>query len=280
MKLNPFLRYAGGKSRLVKTLKSYMPTDFDADTWLYIEPFLGSGALFLDLQPRNADVSDANAALINAWQQIRGSREALAARLMEFSNDEATYYKQRDCYNNDLLGLNLLNAEGQLMMAARFIYLNRTGFNGIYRVSKSMGYNVPYGHLKNPTVLNDELLKGIQSYIGSNWISFQSNDYLYALLVTRHYPEDKTFIYADPPYDSEDGKGHVNYTARGFSRDDQARLAELLSKGSKRTMVSNANTPFIRELYKDWRIVDIEVQRSVAANGDRPKAREVLIMNY
>ena len=278
--MNPFLRYAGGKSRLVKTLKSYMPKDFDADTWLYIEPFLGSGALFLDLQPRNADVGDANAALINTWQQIRGSREALAARLMEFSNDEETYYKERDCYNNDLRVLSVLKLEGKIMMAARFIYLNRTGFNGIYRVGKSTGYNVPYGHLKNPTVLNDELLKEIQSYIGSNRISLQSNNFTFTLLVTRHYPEDKTFIYADPPYDSEDGKGHVNYTARGFSRHDQAQLAELLSKGSKRTMISNANTPFIRELYKDWRIVDIEVRRSVAANGDRPKAREVLIMNY
>jgi len=278
--LNPFLRYAGGKSRLVNTLKSYMPKDFDVKTWLYIEPFLGSGALFLDLQPRNADVGDANAALINTWCQIRESREALAARLMEFSDDETSYYKARYCYNIDLPVLNLLNAEGQLMMAARFIYLNRTGFNGIYRVSKSTGYNVPYGHLKNPTVLNNELLKEIQSYIGSSPISFQPNDYFFTLSMIRHYPEDKTFIYADPPYDSEDDKGHVNYTTRGFSRDDQAQLAELLSKGSKRTMVSNANTPFIRELYKDWRIVDIEVRRSVAANGDRPKAREVLIMNY
>ena len=278
--MNPFLRYAGGKSRLVKTLKSYMPKDFDADTWLYMEPFLGSGALFLDLQPKNAYVGDANAALINAWCQIRESREALAARLMEFSDDETSYYKARYCYNIDLPVLSLLNSEGKITMAARFIYLNRTGFNGIYRISKSTGYNVPYGHLKNPTVLDDELLKGIQSYIGSNRISLQSNDFTFALLVTRHYPEDKTFIYADPPYDSEDGKGHVNYTYRGFSRHDQAELAKLLSKGSKRTMVSNANTPFIRELYKDWRIVDIEVRRSVAANGDRPKAREVLIMNY
>jgi len=257
-----------------------MPTDFDADTWLYIEPFLGSGALFLDLQPRNAYVGDANAALINTWCQIRESREALAARLMEFSNDEETYYKERDCYNNDLPALSILRSEGQLMMAARFIYLNRTGFNGIYRVSKSTGYNVPYGHLKNPTVLDDELLKGIQSYIGSNRISLWLSNFTYTLLVSDYHPEDKTFIYADPPYDSEDGKGHVNYTAKGFSRDDQAQLAELLSKGSKRTMVSNASTPFIRELYKDWRIVDIEVRRSVAANGDRPKAREVLIMNY
>jgi len=278
--LKPFLRYAGGKSRLVKTLKSYMPKDFDADTWLYIEPFLGSGALFLDLQPKNAYVGDANAALINTWQQIRGSREALAARLMEFSNDEASYYKERDCYNNDLPGLTSVDAEGQLVMAARFIYLNRTGFNGIYRVSKSTGYNVPYGHLKNPTVLNNELLKEIQSYIESNRISLRLCNFTFPLLVPHYYPEDKTFIYADPPYDSEDGKGHVNYTARGFSRDDQAQLAEILSKGSKRTMVSNANTPFIRELYKDWCIVDIEVRRSVAANGDRPKAREVLIMNY
>jgi len=279
--LKPFLRYAGGKSRLVKTLKSYMPKDFDADTWLYIEPFLGSGALFLDLQPKIAYVGDANAALINAWQQIRENREALATRLMEFSNDEETYYKERDCYNNDLRVLSVLKLEGKIMMAARFIYLNRTGFNGIYRISKSTGYNVPYGHLKNPTVLNNELLKGIEYYLASTPVSFQPSDYSFTLGGWNYpHPEDKTFIYADPPYDSEDGKGHVNYTYRGFSRHDQAELAKLLSKGSKRTMVSNANTPFIRELYKDWRIVDIEVQRSVAANGDRPKAREVLIMNY
>jgi len=258
-----------------------MPKDFDVKTWLYIEPFLGSGALFLDLQPKIAYVGDANVALINTWCQIRGRRGALAARLMEFSNDEVTYYGVRCCYNIDLPGLETLDIEGKIMMAARFIYLNRTGFNGIYRASKSRGYNVPYGHLKNPTVLDDELLKGIEYYLASTPVSFQPSDYSFTLEDWIYpHPEDKTFIYADPPYDSEDGKGHVNYTARGFSRDDQAQLAELLSKGSKRTMVSNANTPFIRELYKDWRIVDIEVRRSVAANGDRPKAREVLIMNY
>jgi DNA adenine methylase len=276
-----------------------MPKEFDRDTWIYREPFLGSGALFLALEPRFALVSDASFPLINAWELIQGNVYSLVDRLQKSEFDlhtEEEYYTQRDLFRSEMkVTERTLGAWGwgmddrilRLSLAARFIYLNKTCYNGLCRSSKLSGFNVPWGNLKNPKIFDAQELRELWTYLAGmdNCIDIRYVDFWASLRYKFFIPGQSiegTFAYLDPPYDTDTDQ-HTTYTAGGFTKQNQEELRDVANERTKdgwRIMVSNANTPFIRQLYEGWRIVEISAPRSIAANGNRDKVKELLIMNY
>ncbi len=263
--MKPLLRWAGGKTRLLPELVKRLPEDWRERT--YVEPFLGGGALFFHLLPKRAVLNDANADLMSMYDRVAHGHEALQKeleRLEGFKNLPGHYEEVRRLFNSNLAS--------PLVQRAYFIYLNRTCFNGLWRVNKRGEFNVPYGKIKNPQIAID-LAPYAAALKGATLLS---GDYRRAL-----FGYAPAFIYADPPYD---GDTHQSYTAGGFDRRQQ-EILELSLRNARicgaKVMLSNSDTPFIRDLYKSWNIHEVEVRRSVGAKASsRGKVKELIITSY
>ncbi len=166
MKAKPFLKWAGGKTQLLPELRKHIPDQFNR----YIEPMMGAGAMFFDLQPKHAILADSNEELVNAYIVVRDSVEELISKLKHFKNDEKIYYEIR---SQDPLGLS------PVYRAARLIYLNKTCFNGLYRVNKQGQFNVPFGHRKNPTICDADNLRAASQALAG--VKVLLGDYLKTL---------------------------------------------------------------------------------------------------
>ena len=210
----PFLKWTGGKRWLAGTIRSLLPGKFNR----YIEPFLGGGAAFFHLRPWPASLSDSNAELINAYEQVRDNVEEVIRRLSEFEICECAYEAMRSKV-----------PRSNLMRAVRFLYLNRTAFNGIYRVNQEGHFNVPYG-CKAGTVLCDEtLLREASSALQRRRLLVC--DFEDAINQAR----SGDLVYADPPYTTKhNNNGFRRYNEVIFSWEDQERLAECLQRASRR----------------------------------------------
>ncbi len=267
--LKPFLRWAGGKSRLTKFFKKYVPKEFGT----YWEPFLGSGALYFSLSPKQAYLSDSNATLIDCYKYVRDYPEEIFSYLKKHKirNSEKYYYQIRDIYNK---------SKPSIAQAARFIYLNKTSFNGIFRVNINGAYNVPYGHKEPPALPTLFELKEISELLSGARLKSHSFD----LLSKTKGIKENDFIYLDPPYPPLNiTSNFTHYTVERFSWDDQkkvANLANALSAKGCLVMISNSDVPKIRELFKGWNFEVLPVVRFVAANGTRQKVNELVISNY
>jgi DNA adenine methylase len=264
----PFLRWAGGKSRLVKYFKNYIPKEFGR----YWELFLGSGALYFSLHPKSAYLSDSNVDLINCYRYVRDYPEAIFTYLKDHAkkNSEVYYYAIRDIYNRSKLSI---------AQAARFIYLNKTSFNGIFRVNLDGAYNVPYGHKEPPYLPSLDELKSISQLL--KFTELESHSFVN---VIHKNIKQSDFIYLDPPYPPLNGTSNfTHYTIGRFNWDDQEKVsdfAKLLTDKGCFVMISNSDHPKIRELYHGWNIVVLPVVRWIAANGTRQKVNELVISNY
>lgn len=267
----PFIRWVGGKSRLIPHLKKYLPPDAST-IGIYYEPFLGSGSLFFDMQPSKAVLSDTNKELIDCYQAIKRNPKAVSKYLEEhiIKSSEDYYYKIRDEFNK---------SKPSFRRAAMFIYLNKTCFNGIYRVNKKGEFNVPYGFKEPPFLPSETDLKTVH-------LSLKKVEILhcnYKEIIGKVKNED--FVYLDPPYPPLNGTSNfTHYTASRFSREDHHELykftKELASKGCK-VLISNAAVPFIYSLYEnEFNIYEIEVTRYVKTDGERYKVKELAITNY
>lgn len=272
-KVRPFLRWAGGKRRLLKHLLPFAPKEFH----VYHEPFLGSGALFFALSPRKSFLSDYNAELMNCYIHVRDNPNLVYGYLIEHTENtsEEYYYKIRDEFNR--------SDASTTAQAGRFLYLNRANFNGIYRVNLSGKYNVPYGHkVPLPIPTREDLLAASRSLESAKLesISFQNS------LNGNVEPGD--FIYLDPPYAPLNKKetNFNEYTDRRFSWDQQEAVAEYATKYIEecKIMISNSDIPEIRELFlkknKKWNFRQLPVTRLISANGNRMTVNEVVITNY
>jgi DNA adenine methylase len=228
--IEPFLRWAGGKGRLVKKLTLYLPKDISKRK--YIEPFVGAGSLFLALQPQKALISDSNEHLINTYKYIRKNPDLIHTYLSQHAKktSEKYYYQIRIIYNR---------SKPSAAQAARFIYLNKTCFNGIFRVNMKGEFNVPYGWKHPPFLPSLHHLRRISKVLKS--VKIVSHDYQKALKKA----SSKDFIYLDPPYPPLNGTSYfTHYTTNRFCEDDQMKLAKLFSDlDSKRCklMMSNAD---------------------------------------
>ncbi|MBK7105033.1 MAG: Dam family site-specific DNA-(adenine-N6)-methyltransferase [Ignavibacteriae bacterium] len=267
--IRPFLRWVGGKAKFINTLLNFVPPKDQYDK--YFEPFLGAGSLFFSLNPKKAVLSDVNSHLINCYLYIREQPELVHKYLSSLAKktSKSFYYIQRDEYNKSLPSAK---------QAARFLYLNKTSYNGIFRVNKIGKFNVPYGYIAYPVLpsLND--LRNISVSLYRKNIIAQDYSQIYKQV------KENDFIYLDPPYPPLNGTSFfTHYTIDRFSYRDQEKLNEFANKLSLKNcyiMISNADTPKIRELYYNWNIFELEKTRFVSCKTERKKVKELIITNY
>lgn len=265
----PFIKWAGGKSRLIEQYKPFLPTDFD----VYYEPFLGGGALFFYLAPqllaqgKKAYLSDLNPELVNVYQCVRDRVEDLITQLSvhQAEHSEEKYYAARAQLETD-----------PIQRAARFIYLNKTCYNGLYRENSKGLFNVPIGRYKNPKICAPELLRPASA-------ALQVADILERPFsaVLDDVKGDLDFVYFDPPYHPlSDTSKFTAYSRYQFAEPQQKELRDVitqLAERKARVLVSNSDCPFIRELYSTFQVETITAARSINSKGSkRGKITEVL----
>ena len=268
----PFLKWVGGKRRLIPQLEKYIPKTFKA----YYEPFLGGGAVFFHLLPQSGVLTDINEDLINTYCAVRDDVNSLIQLLWEHQQNherspQQYYYQIRESYSRNNLA--------RTARAASFIYLNKTCFNGLYRVNSKGEFNVPLGSYKKPKICNTELLISVSNQLKNATIETKPFTH-----VLNHATADD-FVYFDPPYHPISSTSNfTSYSRDGFSEKNQLELRDtfekLAEKGVK-VMLSNSDCQFIREIYAGFNIHKIWAGRSINSRGDkRGKISEVLITNY
>jgi DNA adenine methylase len=263
----PFLKWAGGKGQLIPQYEPYFPRQF----LTYYEPFLGGGAIFFRLLPKQALLMDINLELVNVYQCIRDRVEETIGLLAEHRDRHCeSYYYQIRSHNYDL----------PVERAARLIYLNKTCFNGLYRENSKGEFNVPVGRYKKPSIYDPELLRVVSQALQSTQIQqypFQS--------VLEYASSTSDFVYFDPPYYPISATSKfTSYSRYTFDQSDQIRLRDTfveLAKRGVQVMLSNSDCEFIRELYQGFNIHSILAARSINSKAERRgKITEVLITNY
>lgn len=269
-RVGPFLKWAGGKSQLIASFEEFFPESINR----YFEPFTGGGAVFFHLRNLHGDffaeLSDMNSELVNCYTVIRDNVSPLLKDLQKHENTEEYFYKIR------AQDTSLLN---DIERASRLIFLNKTCFNGLYRVNSKGNFNVPFGFYKNPSTRNEPLLRACSEALkNTNIVHRPFEDIL-------KKARKGDFIYFDPPYHPLSSTSNfTSYTKNSFSAEDQERLAdtfiELDRRGCK-LMLSNSDCPFIRDLYSEFRVETVYAMRAINCKASgRGKISEVLVLNY
>jgi DNA adenine methylase len=261
----PFLKWAGGKGRLIQQYEKFFPKDYKT----YYEPFLGGGAIFFYLQPSTADLTDINGELINTYCCVRDNVEELIELLQEHQrgHNQDYYYHVR------------ANIGGTpLQQAARLIYLNKTCFNGLYRVNSQGKFNVPLGRYKNPPICQADLLRSVSKALAG--VNIQQGDFTQVL---NYANSSDDFVYFDPPYYPVSETSYFTaYNHDCFTESQQIQLRDVFKKLAERgvkVMLSNSDCPFIRNLYADYNIHPISAARSINSNAKkRGKVSELLVI--
>ncbi len=263
----PFLKWAGGKTKLIPQYSPYFPQKFAT----YYEPFLGGGAIFFHLLPQRAVLLDINPELVNVYCCVRDRVDELIQRLRDHRDRHCQeyYYFIRGC-----------TCTSAVERAARMIYLNKTCFNGLYRENSRGQFNVPMGRYKNPGIFDPELL-----YAAA--IALQNAEIAVAPFETvlEYANSSQDFIYFDPPYYPISSTSNFTaYNRHSFKPQDQVRLRDTVVELARRgvqVMVSNSDCPFIRDLYRDFYLHPILAARSINSNGNRRgKITELVITSY
>lgn len=292
-KANPFLKWAGGKGQLLEEIQFFYPTELGEKVTKYVEPFVGGGAVLFDvLNKFNLDevyISDKNAELINTYKVIRDTPERIIKMLNQYQDEflpadieqrKAYYYKKRDRFNF-LKAQTVLDIEA----AAIFIFLNRTCFNGLYRVNSKGEFNVPMGSYKNPAICNEENLMRVSSKLSNVHIINADYKELDSVI------DQNTFVYFDPPYRPLNvSSNFTSYTENEFNDNNQIELASyisMLNKRGARVLASNSDPKnvdpkddFFDELYSEFIIKRVKANRMINSNpNSRGEITELLISN-
>ena len=273
--VSPVLKWVGGKRQLLPEIRKRVPAHYTK----YYEPFVGGGAVLFDLQPENAVVNDINEELINLYNVVKHNVDELIENLGNHVNDEAYFYKTRALDRDSKKYQEMTNTE----KASRLHFLNKTCFNGLYRVNLSGQFNSPFGRYKKPNITNEVTLRAVSKYFNSANLEFKCGDFEESLKGIRK----GSFVYFDPPYDPvSDISNFTGYAKGGFDRNEQIRLKELCDKLHSRGvkfLLSNSATEYILDLYKDdkYKIDIVKAKRSINSNGNkRGEVNEVLVRNY
>ena len=266
----PFIKWAGGKTQLLPELLARLPRRFNR----YHEPFLGGAALFLRVQPRRAHLSDINPDLINAYTIVRDEVDALIATLAKHVYDEDYYYTIRDADRS-----SSYKRWRPARKAARLIYLNKSCFNGLYRVNAAGHFNVPFGRYVNPTLVDEENLRACSDALSGAKISVMPFDEV------RDRAARGDFVYFDPPYAPLNATSNfTSYSSGGFDDQQQLLLRDTcvaLHKKGVKFMVSNSAAPLILKLYSKFNIEFVKAARAINSKAEgRGKIREVIVRNY
>jgi DNA adenine methylase len=276
--IKPWLKWAGGKRQLLSEIRKNLPAGIE--NYTYFEPFCGAGAVFFDLQPEKAVINDANSQLMLTYTVIKDSVEPLIDLLKQYSlkNTEEYYYQVRSLDRDAATFSALPNIE----KAARLIFLNKTCFNGLYRVNSKGLFNVPYGRYKNPVICEEHTLRAVSEYLNKNYISLLNMDFEQAVTDA----DKHAFVYFDPPYHSPDKSNFTAYQPLRFDEAEQERLQRVyrkLTEHGVKCLLSNSDTYFIRKLYSDstCKILTVRAKRAINSNAaDRGFVNEVLIKNW
>lgn len=276
--IKPYLKWAGGKRQLLQKIKTFLP--LNVENYLYYEPFVGAGAVLFELAPKKAVINDCNSQLILTYEVIKNNIDELISRLyIHQKNNSKEYYYEVRAQDRDF---KCFIALSDIEKAARFIFLNKTCFNGLYRVNSQGLFNVPYGRYKNPKICEEDVLRSINAYLQKNEVDILNTDFASATKNADH----SSFVYFDPPYHSPNNSNFTGYQAGGFGENEQVRLRDhffkLTEKGVK-CLLSNSDTDFIRKLYagKHFHIFTVQAKRLINSNASkRGEVNEVLIKNW
>ena len=270
----PFLKWVGGKRQLMSSIVENLPENIRE--LKYFEPFVGGGAVLFHLQPKNALINDYNKELINVYNVIKDNLNELIEDLKKHKNEANYFYEIRSWDRQpDFEKLSPIER------ASRVIYLNKTCFNGLYRVNNAGEFNAPYGRYLNPNIVNESTLKAVSKYLNMNNIQIFSGDYSESLKLV----DKNSFVYLDPPYHPiSETSNFTGYIQGGWNMYDQVDLRkaydELDKKGVK-FLLSNSASQFIFDQYENYNISKVRAIRSINSNGgDRGEIDEVLIKNY
>ena len=259
----PLLKWAGGKTQMIPNLIDAMPKSFKN----YIEPFIGGGALFFHLAPESAVIADSNPELISLYRQIAQDYKPVLALLEKMPNNEEFFYLERSKIFEDL---------SPIQAAARTIYLNRTCFNGLFRVNKSGGFNVPFGRYKDPNIADAHLLKSASEALAGTAIIL--GDYKQVL---QSYAREGDLVFLDPPYlPVSQHSDFQRYTKEQFFEDDHRELAAevlRLSEIGCHVLLTNSNHPLVHELYSEFLIEVLSTKRNINSKASLRKGEDVLI---
>ena len=272
----PFLKWVGGKRQLLADIAPLIPDQFTR----YIEPFVGGGAVFFHLSSHLTDkatpslINDINPELVNCYQMVKTQTDELIELLKTHHHDKDYYLEIRNLDRQEG-GLTKLSP---LERASRFLYLNRTGFNGMYRVNSKGLNNVPFGRYENPSLVNEDVLRAAAHAL--RFTAIQNKSFEACL----EQAEMGDFVYLDPPYVPLNETSYfTSYMTDGFNMADQTRLAELVRELDQRGVVfiaSNACMPVVQELYSGFRQIEVKAKRAINANGKkRQPISELLITN-
>ena len=261
--VKPILKWAGGKTQMLGDLLPKVPKSYGR----YIEPFFGGGAMFFALQPENAIIADSNPELINMYRQVAENVDEVISCLKKYENSSEMFYAVRE---QDWMCLPKAEA------AARTIFLNRTCFNGLYRVNKQGKFNVPYGKYTNPRICDEEGLKAASEALKKAEIL--CGDYL---LVLDHYAQAGDFVFLDPPYlPISEYADFKRYTKEQFYEEDHVELAKMIMRLQERgchVVLTNSNHPLVHELYAPFTIDVIQTKRHISCNGSTRKGEDVIV---
>ncbi len=273
----PFVKWAGGKRQLIPTLNQNLPESFGT----YYEPFLGGGALLFhiltDKNGQKCSISDLNSDLVLAYTTIRDRIDTLIASL---KNHEKNYLKDSASY---YYSIRESNPRSEIEKTSRLIFLNRTCFNGLYRVNSKGKFNVPLGKYSNPNIVNEENIRAVSHILQSSRISIKCRDFEAVLRDAKK----GDLVYFDPPYQPVSATANfTSYTNKDFTYDDLTRLAELClkldSRGCK-VLLSNSDSKEVADIFSKspWKITMIEANRSINSNSKKRTGHfELLIKNY
>lgn len=259
----PILKWAGGKTQMLEDLLPKVPSSYGR----YIEPFFGGGAMFFALQPEQAVIADSNPELINLYRQVANHVDDVIGQLKKYENTQEMFYAVR---GQDWTMLPEAEA------AARTIFLNKTCFNGLYRVNKKGQFNVPFGKYKKPKICDEEGLKAASAALKKAEIV--CGDYL---LVLEHYAQPGDFVFLDPPYlPISEYSDFKRYTKEQFYEEDHVELAKMVKTLHERgchVILTNSNHPLVHELYAPFTIDVIQTKRHISCNGSTRKGEDVIV---
>ena len=269
--MTPFVKWAGGKGQLVDKLLERVPKQFNR----YYEPFVGGGALLLALAPKKATINDSNEQLINVFNQLQRNIEGVMDVIRDLDAvtcDKERYYTIREQYNKKISAKELDEECAGLM-----IWMNKHCFNGLYRVNRQGLFNVPYNNKTSGRSFDEDNLRHIGEYLRKNKVNINCMDF--EKICSRVRAGD--FVYFDSPYIPVSSTAYfTDYTADGFTMKDHERLAalfrKLADKGAK-VMLSNHNVPLVKELYKGFRIDEVDVKRLINSDVNKRTGKEVII---
>lgn len=266
----PIVKWVGGKRQLMFELLKNMPKSCNR----YFEPFIGGGALFFELQPDNAYISDMNEELINLYQVVRDEVDELICDLQKHDISKEYFMEIRNIDRTEEY-----QNWSDVQKASRFIYLNRTCFNGMYRVNSKGEFNVPFGHYKNPRILDENNLINCSNLLQG--IEIKHADFSEILKKVKK----GDFVYFDPPYvPLSETSSFTSYTKEGFDIDMQFKLRDVcdeLDTMGVNFLLSNSDTKLVNDLYENYNIKKVFASRQINANADgRGKITEVLVRNY